>query len=312
MKTYDDDLEATRKNMWWRLYDLADVATKMYDEEQRKKKGKSRIVSDSEEEEDERFRFLEYVPRKIRSSLKYSQQNYDQNLNGASTSSSSLHHLPCFEPCSSLHYNTAETKSPPPNPNSQSYLTEISTSRKRPQRRNSSSGKFKKAKVTSLPRMARETPEWLVQVMIKMKKGEDPRLVFEKTLSPSDVNSTQSRLLLPFNMLTRNDFLTPSESQAMEREDIEEENVGVGTILVNEKSKMWGLRFKIWVMEKKNSGNGTLNYALNWGWNDVVKGNNLKDGHEISLWSFRCRGVLCFALEHRLPRSKRFAALMES
>ncbi|KAG7541290.1 hypothetical protein ISN45_Aa07g014030 [Arabidopsis thaliana x Arabidopsis arenosa] len=197
MKTYDDDLEATRKNMWWRLYELADVATKVCDEEQRKKKGKSRIVSE-EEEEDERFRFLEYVPRKIRN-------------------------------------------------------------RKRPQRRSSSSGKFKKTKVTSLPRMARETPEWLVRVMIKMKKAEDPRLVFERTLTPSDVNSNQSRLLIPFNMLTRNDFLTPSESQAMEREDIEEENIGVGTILVNEKSKMWGLSFKIWVMEKKN---GTLNYAV--------------------------------------------------
>ena len=30
--------------------------------------------------------------------------------------------------------------------------------------------------------------------------------------------------------------------------------------------------------------------------NDVVKANGLKDGDNITLWSFRCRGVLCFAL----------------
>lgn len=38
--------------------------------------------------------------------------------------------------------------------------------------------------------------------------------------------------------------------------------------------------------------NGPMNYALVCGWNDVVKANGLKDGDNISLWSFRCRGVL--------------------
>lgn len=297
--------------MWWKLYELADAATKVYDEEQRRKKGKSKIVI--EEEDDKRFLFLDYVPRKIRSSLRYPKRNYE-NHNGASTSSSSsssLHHLLCFEPCSSLYYNTADDTKSPPTPNSKSScLTESTGRKRRASQARSNSGKFKKTKVASLPRIARETPEWLVEVMREMNIDEDPMLVFERSLSASDINANLSRLLIPFNMLTRNDFLTPAESQAIEREDVEEENIGVGTILVNEKSKMWGLRFKIWVMEKKNSGNGTLNYALNWGWNDVVKGNNLKAGHEISLWSFRCRGVLCFALEHRVVPSKGFIALM--
>ncbi|KAL0752666.1 hypothetical protein Bca101_074276 [Brassica carinata] len=38
--------------------------------------------------------------------------------------------------------------------------------------------------------------------------------------------------------------------------------------------------------------NGPWNYALVCGWNDVVKANGLKDVDNISLWSFRCRGVL--------------------
>ncbi|XP_010436366.1 PREDICTED: putative B3 domain-containing protein At5g35780 [Camelina sativa] len=312
MKTYEDDLESTKENMWSKLNELADVATMVYEEEQRKKKGKSKIVYEEEEEEedDERFRFLDYVPRKIRSSLRYSQQqrNYE-NLNGASTSSSSssLRHLRCSETRTCLHYNTPDIESPQ-NPNSQSSSSQTeSTSRKRLalvlQPRNSS-GKFKKAKVVaSLPRIARGPPEWLGEVMREMGVTEDPMLIFdfEKPLSASDVNSELSRFLLPFSMLTRNDFLTPAESAAILREDIDEGNIGVGTLLVNKNSEMWGLRLKLWAMEKKESGNGTLNYALNWGWNDVVKGNKLKAGHEISLWSFRFRGVLCFALEHRIP-----------
>ncbi|EOA18466.1 hypothetical protein CARUB_v10007012mg, partial [Capsella rubella] len=287
-KTNDDDHESKRENMWSKLLELADVASKVYDEEQRKKKGKSKIVYEEEEEEG-------YYDR-------YPQETYE-NLNGASTSSSSLHHLRCIETCSSLRYNRAETENPPPNLSSQSSLSPMeSTSRKRPAvvpQERSSNGKFKKTNVTSMPRVARETPEWVFEVMREMGVAGNPMLVFEKSLSQSDVNTNQSRLLMPFSMLTRNDFLTEAECQAIEREDIEEENIGVGTLLVNKKCEKWGLRFKIWVMEKPDSRNGTFNYTLNWGWNDVVKGNHLRAGHEISLWSFRCRGVLCFALERR-------------
>jgi len=128
--------------------------------------------------------------------------------------------------------------------------------------------------------------------------AETPRLIFERTLFNSDVKSGLSRLLIPFQQLIRNDFLTPAECRAIQKDEDNEDdkNIGVGTILVNQRSKMWGLRFKIWAMEK-DSGHGTLNYILNWGWNDVVKGNGLKAGDNISLWTFRCRGVLCFPLE---------------
>ncbi|CAG7891048.1 unnamed protein product, partial [Brassica rapa] len=55
--------------------------------------------------------------------------------------------------------------------------------------------------------------------------------------------------------------------------------------------------------------NGPWNYALVCGWNDVVKANGLKDGDNISLWSFRCRGVLCFALVPKLAECETYIIL---
>ncbi|OAO96484.1 hypothetical protein AXX17_AT5G37360 [Arabidopsis thaliana] len=118
-----------------------------------------------------------------------------------------------------------------------SCLTENTNPKRRAVEQRKSKGGFKTAKVVLFPLTERETPEWVFQKLI------------------------------------RNDFLTPAECRAIEKDEDneDEENIGVGTILVNQRSKMWGLRFKIWAMEK-DSGHGTLNYTLNWGWNDVVKG----------------------------------------
>ncbi|KAH0928082.1 LOW QUALITY PROTEIN: hypothetical protein HID58_013809, partial [Brassica napus] len=56
---------------------------------------------------------------------------------------------------------------------------------------------------------------------------------------------------------------------------------GLGVLLVDQGTKKRGVLLKRWGM------NGSWNYAL---------ANGLKDGDNITLWSFRCRGVLCFAL----------------
>lgn len=210
-------------------------------------------------------------------SRRYPQQTYE-NLNGASTSTStSLHYLP-----RTAESDQTETISPP-NPYYQSSCVTEKKSRK-------------KAKIASLPR---SVPEWLVEMMGRMDGAEDPKLIFETALKPSDVNTTQSRLLMPFNNLLRNDFLTTAEAQAISRVPVrkeDEENNGIGTILMTRKIKKWGLRFKIWEMEKK-SGNGTLNYAFNWDWNEVVQFNELEAGDNIRLWTFMWRGVHFFALD---------------
>ncbi|KAL1209172.1 B3 domain-containing protein [Cardamine amara subsp. amara] len=267
----------------------------VYDEEQHKKKGKAKIVSEGYEEKSEkRFSEKKFVSRR------YSQQqNYVMNLNGASTSSSSLN-LRCLESSLVLFDEKSETKDPP-NPNYQtspsSCLTENTNRKRRAVSQRKRTGGFKKAKIAPFLCTATEAPEWVFQVIRDMNGyvEEEPRLFFERYLSVSDVKSSLSRLLIPFKKLIRKDFLTNAESRAMANEE-DEESAGVGTILVNQRSEKWGLRLKIWFMEKKDSGKGTLNYILNWGWNDVVKGNNLIENSKISLWTFRCRGVLCFAL----------------
>lgn len=126
----------------------------------------------------------------------------------------------------------------------------------------------------------------------------DSKLVFEKTLSVSDVNPNQSRFLIPFKQLKRNDFLTQEESSFLEQEEGNKGGKpGVEAFLVDQRSEAWSLVFKRWVMKKKESSQkGTLNYVLNRGWNDIVKENKLKAKDKISLWSFRCDGVLCFSL----------------
>ncbi|EFH39349.1 hypothetical protein ARALYDRAFT_497170 [Arabidopsis lyrata subsp. lyrata] len=171
-----------------------------------------------------------------------------------------------------------ETKDPQ-NPNSQSSmslcLTENTSRKRRAVEQRKRTGGVKKAKVAPSSGTARETPEWLVKVMRDMKEVKDAKLIFEKTLFVTDVNPTQNRLSMPFNNLIRNDFLTSVESIIINEDINNNKKIGVGVILVDQR---W-------------------NYNLICGWIDVVDANGLKDGDNISLWSFRCCGVLCFAME---------------
>lgn len=325
---HDDYLAAAGMDMWSRFRDLADKADMLYEREGVSKDRKS--VSEEEEktrfsilvdyvgmlcdEEERRIlgssptetktlfddsekSLLDHLPQKPRSSLEYfftrvyTRRN-NETLNRVSASSSLFN---------TAEFERTETKSPP-NPNLQSSPSSClmeNTKRKRYQRR--SSGKSKKAKVDPLSQTAREAPEWLFDMMRKMKEAEGSvRLIYRKTLTASDVKPSQSRLLIPFSQLLRNDFLTPEESQAIgidkEEEDDNNNNIGMRTIVVDKLSKEWALRFKICVMKKK-SGKRTLNYALNRGWNNVVSGNKLKEKDTISLWTFRCGEDRCFALE---------------
>ncbi|XP_010485049.1 PREDICTED: B3 domain-containing protein At5g38490-like [Camelina sativa] len=253
----------------------------------RAKKGKSKIVCedyDYRRESDEATRLFEKNMKRL----------VRRNLADLDGSSSSFLNLRCYNyPSLLLGYKTAMSEKTEANdPSYEPCLKENTTSRKRRAVKQKKSGNFKKAKVVSFPtRTDTEAPEWIFQVMRRMRADvANPLLIFERCLTPTDVKSAQSRLLVPFQQLIRNEFLTPGESRAID------ETIGVGTILVNQRCEKWGLRFKLWPMEKE-TGHGTLNYALNWGWNDVVKGNNLKAKDKISLWTFRCRGVLCFALE---------------
>ncbi|CAH8388179.1 unnamed protein product [Eruca vesicaria subsp. sativa] len=277
---YYGDLTET----WSNFSLLVDKAVLLY-EQQRKRTTEKKTVSWKQEDEQ---RIFFHFPRKPRSSsVKKPLQNL---IIGASTSSSSL----LFD----LNKIPTE-KTNPQNPSSSlsssssSCLTENNnTSRKRRALQEGKKRSFKKPKVSPLFSSweGKDTPDWIVQLMRSMKGAQDPMLIFEKTLFETDVKPSQSRLSIPFQKLVRNDFLTPVETRIIEEDINNNEKMGVGAVLVDQGSRKWGVFLKRWEM------NGSWNYALVCGWNDVVKANGLKDGDSISLWSFRCRGVLCFAL----------------
>ncbi|CAN6920314.1 unnamed protein product, partial [Brassica oleracea] len=266
---------------------LVDTAALLHEQEHKPTcyTDKKKTVSRKEEDEQRMKRIFVLFRRKPRSSVKKPLQN----PNGASSSSQlfDLNTIP----------SDTKTKNPQ-NPSSlsssSSCLTENNNTSSR-KRRAAQEGKqrcFKRAKVSPLFTWeGKDTPDWVVQLMRNTKGAADPMLIFEKTLFETDVKPSQSRLSIPFHKLIRNDFLIPAESRIIVEDISNREKMGLGAVLVDQGIKKWGGVFlKRWEMS------GSWNYALVCGWNDVVKANGLKDGDSISLWSFRCRGVLCFAL----------------
>ncbi|VVA99373.1 unnamed protein product [Arabis nemorensis] len=191
-----------------------------------------------------------------------------------------------------------KVKRNPQNPNSQRSqswcLTEKKSRKRRAVQERMPSDRFKKAKVEAFSWIGRETPEWLTQLM-RYINGADLRLIFERSLFKTDVNPKESRLSMPFNELIKKDFLTPVELRIIEEDINNDKKMGVGAILFDQEKVKWGVMLKRWEM-KKDSGNGSWNYALTCGWNDIVKANGLKLKDRISIWSFRWGRLLCFAL----------------
>ncbi|VVA99370.1 unnamed protein product [Arabis nemorensis] len=191
-----------------------------------------------------------------------------------------------------------KVKRNPRNPNSQWSQSPCVTEKKRRKRRavqeRMPSDRCKKAKVEAFSWIGRETPEWLTQLMRDIN-GADLSLIFERSLYKTDLNPKESRLSMPFNELIKKDFLTPVESSIIEEDINNDKKMGVGGILFDQEKVKWGVMLKRWEM-KKISGNGSWNYALTCGWNDIVKANRLKLNDRISIWSFRWGGLLCFAL----------------
>ncbi|CAH8388154.1 unnamed protein product [Eruca vesicaria subsp. sativa] len=266
--------------MWWNFSLLVDNAVLLY-EQQRKKK----TVSWKHEDEQ---RIFFYFPRRPRSS---SVKKPLRNLKETTSSS------PLFD-LNKIPSEMTTTKNPQnlsslSSSSSSSCVTENNnTSRKRRavQEGNPSFKKAKKVSPLFSSWEGKDTPDWMIQLMRSMRGSSDPMLIFEKTLFETDVKPSQSRLSIPFHKLIRKDFLTPVETRIMEEDINNNEKMGVGAVLVDQGTRKWGVFLKRWEM------NGSWNYALVCGWNDVVKANGLKGGDIISLWSFRCRGVLCFAL----------------
>ncbi|XP_076881693.1 B3 domain-containing protein At2g32645-like [Bidens hawaiensis] len=122
--------------------------------------------------------------------------------------------------------------------------------------------------------------------------GLDMKLVIQKPLYESDLNTTQNRLNMPVKQLvTRpHEFLTVDEMRVIEdgsKDGMEVKEVGP-TMRMHEKP----LRLKTWHMKNTN------NFVLKTKWNEFVASNKmaLKTYTMIQVWSFRKDRELCFAI----------------
>ncbi|XP_076898975.1 B3 domain-containing protein At5g24050-like [Bidens hawaiensis] len=122
--------------------------------------------------------------------------------------------------------------------------------------------------------------------------GLDMKLVIQKSLYESDLNTTQNRLNMPVKQLvTRpHEFLTDDEMRVIEdggKDGMEVKVVGP-TMKMFEKP----LRLKTWHMKN------TDNFVLKTNWNEFVGRNKmvLKTYTMVQVWSFRKERELCFAI----------------
>ncbi|KAF3555355.1 hypothetical protein F2Q69_00011548 [Brassica cretica] len=124
-------------------------------------------------------------------------------------------------------------------------------------------------------------PQWLVNLMTT-EKGVDPKLVIDKMVQQTDVNSNQGRLLIPFNQIVEKDFLNEAELNIIDEHQRGDSKKGVDVIVVASDGRRWDANLRRWDIMK------TPYYALCHGWNDVVQGTKLKEkvGHIFRLWSF--------------------------
>lgn len=132
--------------------------------------------------------------------------------------------------------------------------------------------------------------------MSRMNGADDPRLIIEKTLDSNDVDPRQNRLSVPINSVIQNDFLTLDEARLIDDDDITNQGkLGVGAFLVDQLTKKWNVGLKQWFMTTE-SRSSYWSFVLRGEWSNVVETNGLKEGDNISLWSFRSSEILCFAL----------------
>ena len=127
--------------------------------------------------------------------------------------------------------------------------------------------------------------------------GRDITLVIQKPLFSTDVSPDHDRLSIPFaQIITWDNFLTPDEKALLSRKEtmevpIIDPKLDQGTSLI----------LKQWEMKS-----GSL-YALRSQWYGVVVDNNLKEGQELQVWSFRVGNRLHIALVAIKDKGKQLA-----
>ncbi|KFK33278.1 hypothetical protein AALP_AA6G354200 [Arabis alpina] len=140
----------------------------------------------------------------------------------------------------------------------------------------------------------RETPEWLVNLMIE-ENGFDAKLIIEKELTQTDVSRQQNRLLIPVNKIENKDFLNEEEKRNIMAHHVKHRDTGVDVTFVGSNRQQCKLNLRRWDM------NNSSNYVLVSGWFKATISNKLRLGQTIRLWSFHSPKKLYFALVPQNP-----------
>ncbi|KFK31176.1 hypothetical protein AALP_AA6G078800 [Arabis alpina] len=145
------------------------------------------------------------------------------------------------------------------------------------------------APVRQVVKKKRETPEWLVSLM-REENGFDPKFIYEKELTQTDIAKQQNRLLIPMSKIQDTDFLNADERRKIMEHNHKHRETGVGVTFVGPNRQKCELDLRIWDMRS------TSNYVLVSGWYNATVSNGLVLNQTIRLWSFHTRGKLFFAL----------------
>lgn len=160
-----------------------------------------------------------------------------------------------------------------------------------------------------------DLPEFIMD-KIRNGNGSDVKLVIQKKLTPTDLESGQNRISLPFSALNRRDFLTMKEQEYLngrrtdaegkksenaeqrrkkkerrpDRNKIKNKN-GIHVVFIEPNGdRNLELVFKRWDMPKNGGRNVSSMYLFNGKWKDVYKKHNLDPCMIVQVWSFRYNG----------------------
>ncbi|KFK31199.1 hypothetical protein AALP_AA6G081100 [Arabis alpina] len=157
--------------------------------------------------------------------------------------------------------------------------------------------------VRQVVKKKRETPEWLINLM-REENGFDPKFIYEKQLTQTDIAKQQNRLLIPMSKIQETDFLNVDERRMIMEHNHKHRETGVGVTFVGPNRQKCELDLRIWDMRS------TSNYVLVSGWYNATVSNGLVLNQTIRLWSFHTLKKLFFALAPPVQAQAQALALL--
>ncbi|VFQ91799.1 unnamed protein product [Cuscuta campestris] len=130
--------------------------------------------------------------------------------------------------------------------------------------------------------------------------GEE-KLLIEKALTESDTMLLQGRLTMPERSMhmAESEFLREDEKRLV-RLKVGNKLVGIDATLIDPLLGRWGVKLKRWDMGKGVGKRSSVSYAINDGWNKVLKALHWEDGNGdgiiVQVWSIRVNGSLWVAV----------------